>query len=177
MRAAGRAARHGSVVLLLLALAAGCGYSLVGTGTTLPEHIESIAVQPFENLTTRPEIEQRITEATATELSKRGRYDVVTQNRTADAVLEGAVTSYRTNPVEFTAEGRASRIEVTVTIRATLRDTRDDIVHWSQAGLIFTEQYDVPPLERGFINEEDVAQIEIAEGVAGALVTSIFEGF
>lgn len=163
--------------LAVLVVLGGCGYGLVGSGSVLPEHVKSIVVKPFENLTARPEIEQRVTEATASELSKRGRYNVVTRSDTADATLEGAVTSYRTTPVEFTPEGRASRIEVVVTVRATLRDNGNDGVLWSQSGLIFTEQYDVPPLEAGFINEEDVAQIEIAEGVAGALVTSIFEGF
>jgi outer membrane lipopolysaccharide assembly protein LptE/RlpB len=168
-----------SFALLALATATltGCGYGLVGTTSALPEHIRDIVVMPFENMTTRPEIEQRVTEATASELSRRSRYEVVTDRNAADAVLEGAVTSYRTSPVAFTPDGRASRVEVVVTIRATLRATATDEVLWSQQGLIFKEQYDVPPLDLNPINEEDPAQLEIAEGVAGALITSIFEGF
>ena len=76
MRTAGR------VVCGLLAgmlAASGCGYRLQGTGksTILPEHIKTIAVQPFENTTQRPEIEQRVTEEVARELSTRKWYSVV----------------------------------------------------------------------------------------------------
>lgn len=155
----------------------GCGYALVGTTSALPEHIKVIAVLPFENRTTRPEIEQRVTEEVASQLSRRRRYRVVTDRTAADAVLEGAVTQYRTTPVQFTADGRASRVEVVVTIQAALREAATDEVLWSQAGLIFKEQYDVPPQTTGFFDRESVAQTEIAQGVAGVLVTSIFEGF
>jgi TolB-like protein len=168
----------GAMVLPILGVCflAGCGYALVGTANPWPE-LTSIAVMPFENLTTRPEIEQRVTEEVASRLSRRGKFDVVTSRETADAVLEGAVSSYRTTPVEFSAEGRAVRVEVIVTIQASLRKVATDEVLWSQRGLIFKEQYDLPPEGEEFFDQETVAQTEIARGAAGALVTSIFEGF
>ena len=167
----------GAAFALLLCGLAGCGYALVGTTSVLPEHVKIIAVLPFENRTNRPEIEQRVTEEVASQLSRRRRYRVVTDRTAADAVLEGAVTLYRTTPVQFTAEGRASRVEVLVTIQATLRETSTDEILWSQSGLIFKEQYDLPPETTEFFDRESVAQTEIAEGVAGVLVASIFEGF
>ena len=177
MSARGRAAAAGALLLLLCELA-GCGYALVGTTSMLPEHVRVIAVVPFENRTKRPEIEQRVTEEVANQLSRRRRYRVVTDRTAADAVLEGAVTGYRTTPVQFTADGRASRVEVVVTIQATLRETASDEVLWSQAGLIFKEQYDLPPEETTrFFDQESATQTEIAEGVAEVLVASIFEGF
>jgi TolB-like protein len=164
---------------LMLALAAvlpSCGYHLSGAVTSLPENIKVIAVLPFENRTNRPEIEQRVTEEVADELSRRGRYKVVTSRESADAVLEGAVTSYRTSPVQFTTAGRATRVEAIVTLQATLRETLNDEILWSQSGLIFKEQYDVP--ESGeFFDQESVALDDIAEGAAGVLITSILEGF
>ena len=174
-------ARTRGAAALLLALflceLAGCGYALVGTTSMLPEHVRVIAVVPFENRTNRPEIEQRVTEEVANQLSRRRRYSVVTDRTAGDAVLDGAVTQYRTTPVQFTAEGRASRVEVMVTIQAALREVVSDEVLWSQAGLIFKEQYDLPPETTQFFDQESVAQTEIAEGVAGVLVASIFEGF
>jgi TolB-like protein len=165
--------------VLLLTLAAAlpsCGYHLSGAVTSLPENIKVIAVLPFENRTNRPEIEQRVTEEVADELTRRGRYKVVTSREAADAVLVGAVTSYRTTPVQFTTAGRATRVEAFVTLQATLRETLNDEILWSQSGLIFKEQYDVP--ESGeFFDQESVALDEIAEGAAGVLITSILEGF
>lgn len=166
------------LALLLLGwlLAQACGYALTGRGTTLPPDVSVIAVMPFTNRTTRPEIEQRVTEEVAAQFSKRRQYRVVTNPGEADAVLEGAVASYRTTPVLFTDDGRATRVEAAVSLEATLRQTRDDKVLWRQSGLIFKEQFDVP--ESGeFFDQETVALDDIAEGAAGALVTSILEGF
>ena len=163
-------------LLLGVASTLACGYRLAGTSSDLPAHIARIAVTPFENRTTRPEIEQRVTEQVARLLNSRGRYRTVTRTDEADAVLDGAVTSYRSLPVQFTSSGRATRVEAVITVQATLRDLADDTVLWSQSGLIFKEQFDVP--ESGeFFDQSGEALDLLARGVADALVTSIFEGF
>jgi hypothetical protein len=133
-------------------------------------------VQPFVNRTQRPEIEQRVTEEVASEFSKRGRYRVVTDVSGADAVLEGAITAYRTFPVQFGDDARATRVEAVVTLQATLRERATDAVLWSQSGLTFREQYDVSEATV-FLDVESVALDEIARGAAGALVTAMLEGF
>lgn len=166
--------------LLLLTLAAaceGCGYKLAGSNTFLPPSIRVIALSPFDNRTNRPEIEQRVTEEVARELSKRGRYQVVTNVAGAQALLEGAIADFRTNPVQFNAAGRATRVETVVTLEATLRDVGSGAILWSQNGLLFREQYDVPETEAAFFDRETLALDEIAKGAAGALVSSILEGF
>ncbi|HKQ62970.1 MAG TPA: LptE family protein [Candidatus Polarisedimenticolaceae bacterium] len=153
-----------------------CGYRLAGGNSFLPEHIKIIALIPFANRTVRPEIEQRVTEELARELARRGRYKIVTRSSEADATLEGAVTGYHTEPVRFATTGRASRLEAVVTVGATLRETRSDRVLWRQDGLLFREQFDVP--ETGELAaQENLALEDIARGVAGALATSILEGF
>jgi outer membrane lipopolysaccharide assembly protein LptE/RlpB len=154
----------------------GCGYSLVGKGTVLPEHIRTIAINAFGNRTTRPEIEQRVTEEVSREFSQRGRYSIVSDPKNADAVLDGAVQSWSTRPVQFSAAGRATRVETVVTIQATLRETATDEILWSQSRLMFREQYDVQE-EGEFFDEETLALDDIAKGAASTLVTSILEGF
>ena len=121
-------------------------------------------------------IEQRVTEEVAALISRRGRYKVVTSISDADAVLEGAVSSYLTNAVQFGSSGRATRVEAVVQIQATLRETATDSILWSQAGLIFREQFDVPDTG-AFFDQETLALDDIARGVANTLVNSIFEGF
>ena len=169
-----------SIAALALALAAqatGCGYKLAGANTFLPPSIRTIALTPFDNRTNRPEIEQRVTESVARELAKRGNYRVVTEKPGADALLEGAIADFRTNPVQFNEQGRATRVETVVTLEATLRDLHSGQILWNQNGLLFREQYDVPETEDNFFDLETVALEEIARGAAGALVSSILEGF
>ena len=52
----------------------------------------------------------------------------------------------------------------------------DDIL-WSQQGLVFREQFDVDSSQGGYFDEESLALDSIARGAAGALVTSMLEGF
>jgi hypothetical protein len=168
-----------AVALALTIGGSGCGYRLVGSAggaSILPEHIRAVVVIPFDNRTTRPEIEQRVTEEVARELSKRGRYAVVTDRAAADAMLEGAITTYRTSPVQFSAQGLATRVEAVVTLQATVRELATDAVLWSQQGLVFREQFDVPEGTE-FFDQETLALDEIARGAAGVVVTSILEGF
>ena len=83
---------------------------------------------------------------------------------------------YRTTPVQFNDAGLATRVEALVTVQATLRELPSDNILWSQSGLIFREQFDVP--ESGeFFDQESIALEGIALGVSSALVTSILEGF
>ena len=168
---------RGATLVLAAMVLAGCGYALVGRNAFLPPHIRVIAVRPFENRTARPEIEQRVSEEVAREFARRGGYRVVTSTEGADALLEGAVTAFRTDPVQFNEEGRATRVETTVLIEATLRDLTNDQVVWRQAQIPFREQYDVADTESEFFDQETLALDEIAKGAAGALVGSILEGF
>jgi TolB-like protein len=168
-----------AAVVVLAATATSCGYRLAGANANpaIPSTLKVVAVVPFENQTKRPEIEQRVTEEVARELSKRGGYDVVTDRDAADALLEGAVIGFDTSPVQFNNQGRATRVETVVRLRATLRDVRSGNPLWSQDGLVFREQYDVPETEDDFFDRETLALDELARGAAGALVASIFEGF
>jgi len=165
-----------ATLAILGSVGSGCGYKLAGANTFLPEHIKVMVVVPFENRTEQPEIEQRVTEEVALVLSKRGGYKVLIDKGNADAQLEGAVTSYRTIPVEFGPEGRATRVEAVVTVQATLRELGTDEVLWSQSGLTFREQFGVL-VGQDFFAEQSEALDSIARGAADALVTAIIEGF
>ena len=174
-----RATVPAGLVFLLAAAATsltGCGYALIGQGSILPEHVNAVVVVPFENQTSRPEIEQRVTEAVTREMSRRGKYDVVTDPSGADAMLEGAISAYRTVPVQFSPDGLATRVEAIVTIQATLRDLTNEEILWNQDGLIFRQQFEVEEGEE-FFDQETLALEVIARGAATALVTSILEGF
>jgi TolB-like protein len=169
--------RRMALAALTVACAAGCGYKLAGTGTFLPKSIKTIAVAPFENRSARPEIEVRTTEAVARELSRRGGFKVVSDRTTADALIEGVVTDFRTTPVQFNSQGRATRLETAVVLRASLREVASGQLLWSQSNLVFRDQYDVQQTDVNYFDLETLALDELARGAAQALVNSITEGF
>jgi TolB-like protein len=166
-----------AVVAALGVAATGCGYKLSGTGTFLPKNIRTVAIAPFENRSARPEIDIRTTEAVTRELSRRGGFKVVTDRATADALLEGVVTDFRTTPVQFNDQGRATRLETAVVLRASLREVATGNVLWNQANLVFRDQYDVQQTDVNYFDLETLALDELARGAAQTLVNSITEGF
>ncbi len=163
--------------LLCLVLLISCGYRLTGRNIFLPEHIKRIAVVPFINETKRSEIEQRITESIAKELIKRGSYKISSDKKDSDAFLEGKVTSFLTNPVQFNENGIATRMEVTVTVQARLTESATEEILWDQQYFVYKEQFDIPEAESDFFDQEIIAIDEIADSFARSLITSILEGF
>jgi len=172
-----RARRFLASLFAVAVSCSGCGYKLAGTGTFLPKNIKVIAVAPFENRTTRPEVEVRVTEAVARELSRHGSTKVVTDKALADAYLEGVVTEFHTSPVQFNSEGRATRLESTVVLRASIRDLVTGEILWSQANLLFRDQYDVQQVQLDYFDLETLALDALARGAAQTLVNSVTEGF
>ncbi|MEW5807777.1 MAG: LPS assembly lipoprotein LptE [Acidobacteriota bacterium] len=164
-----------SIVSLLLLTS--CGYRLAGQNIFLPPNIKRIAVIPFVNETKRSEIEQRITESITKELTKRGKYRVISSRENSDAFLEGAISSFSTNPIQFNPEGRATVVEVSISVRAKLTDSADGNVIWNQEHFLYREQFDIPESEIDFFDQEIVAIERIAGSFARSLVTSLLEGF
>jgi outer membrane lipopolysaccharide assembly protein LptE/RlpB len=162
-------------VLLLASMA--CGYRLQGRGDFIPESIHSVGVPTFVNRTTQPELEQRITEEIVRQLQVRGRRETSVRTTGVDAVLEGEVTSYRSLPVEFTADGRARTLQVVITARARLQAATDGKILWAADNFVFRENYPVGNVAAEFVALESVALELVARDFAQAVVTSILEGF
>ena len=58
-------------LLLVTVVTSGCGYTLAGQGSFLPEYVETIGVPLFENETTIFEVEQTLTEQVRSEFIGR----------------------------------------------------------------------------------------------------------
>jgi outer membrane lipopolysaccharide assembly protein LptE/RlpB len=176
--------RVGTPLLLAAALVAtgACGYALAGRGNALPADVRIIGVPDLVNESTYADIDGVLTRALREELQSKGRYVVRPEAAGADAVLTGRVMSVVFQPVAFTGEGQAQRLEVTVTAAIEFRDTRRDQVLWSNPSFSGREEF---PLTTGTtandpeaLFRQDASALErIARSVARTVVTSIFEAF
>ena len=61
-----------AAALLGVTMSGGCGYSLAGRGSFLPEYIRNIGVPAFTNSTAVFDVDRRVTDKVRTELSGRG---------------------------------------------------------------------------------------------------------
>lgn len=162
---------------LLAAVASGCGYSLVGRGSTLPPGVKVIRFQTLANETSRVGVEQRVSREVARELATRGRFEVTGGAGPADAELSGAVTQFDLYAVAFDENGRAKEYQVAVTARVALKTLPDEKSLWENPGYTFRENYTLPGSAASYADRENEAIDRVAERFAASLVSSLLEGF
>jgi len=167
------------LVLFLLLMLAGCGYGLVGNANNLlAPTVHTIEVPAFVNRTTRVELEQRVTQAVASEFVSRGRLKLVNSAPAADVILRGSIDSFGIFPVAFNQQGRATQYQISITAKIELLDHRaDDKVLWKNDQYRFTENYQVNTESTDAFDQETRAINEIAVRFAESLVTNLLEGF
>ncbi len=164
---------------LLLAVAAlgGCGYGLVGRTSSLPEDIENVYVEPLGNRTTRSQVDVLLTQAIGDEFVKRRRFNLVSERRSADAVLRGIVTGFVERPVTFGGEGRGQEYEIQITADMQFARPGANEAIWERAGYIFRETYEIDISAADYFDRSDQAIEEVAESFAQVIVIDLLEGF
>ncbi len=167
----------GFTLATVLALAAGCGYALVGQGSNLPESIRVVEFTTLENRTQRVGLEQRLSAEIARELVSRGRFQVQATAAGADAVLSGAVQSFNLYPVAFDSQGRATDYQVQITARVSLKSIPAGDPIWENPAFTFRGNYEYNATAATYVDRENDAIDRVADRFAQSLVTSMLEGF
>lgn len=106
------------ILLSLLLILNGCGIYSFGSGLGVGG-ITSIAVEPFDNLTSEYGIREVITDAVIDRLLSDRTLTVVASNR-ADGVLKGSITDVVDKPLTFDANERVSEYQVSITVAVEL---------------------------------------------------------
>ena len=166
--------------LLALAalLATACGYHVAGRADLVPKNIQTIAIPAFSNVTTRYKLTDRLPEAISREFISRTRYRIVSDPDQADAVLRGAVLSYSSFPTIFDpATGRASGVQLQVTLRVSLVDRASGKVLFNRPNIEVRERYQISTDPTIFFEESDAALDRASQQTARQVVSSILENF
>jgi hypothetical protein len=169
-------------VVLTALTSTGCGYSLAGRGSFLPEYIRNIGVPQFTNNTTVHDVERMVSERVRTELSSRGRYKIFPQTAGMDAVLSGEITAITLTPVAFNQQQQASRYVLTLSARIEFNDIKSNKVLWSNPAMQFREEFE--PTTSGtvadataFFDQDKNALERIAGEFARSVVSALLEAF
>ena len=148
-------------------LVGGCGVRYGFAGGGLPSNIRTMAVLPFDNQTTSPELQRELLEFMRRELQRRLGVRDAAQER-ADAVVRGTINGYDVDvPVGVSANPNTA-----VSARRRLQVTVDvEIVEQASGRVLFQR--------KGMRGEGDYAERAEAEGRLQALrkiVNDIVEG-
>jgi hypothetical protein len=161
----------------------GCGYSLAGRGSFLPDYIRTIGIPAFANRTPLFNLETIMTEKVRSEFISRGKYHIVPETQNVDAVLTGQVTGVNITPLAFTTQQIASRYTVTMSASVELRDVRESRVLWENPTLVFRQDWDnqtgtqqqLDPA--AFFGQDQNALDRITSEFARSIVSAILEAF
>ncbi len=167
----------GSVVL-----STGCGYSLAGRGSFLPDYIKAIGVPTFTNRTNVFNLETILTQKVRAEFIGRGKYRILPDGTDADALLVGDVLGASLIPVTFSANNLVARYALTVSAHIELRDLRQNRTLWESSSLTFRQEYE--PRTGGnaqdvsaFFGQDANALERMSSDFSRTIVSSILEAF
>jgi hypothetical protein len=181
--------RHGSWIALgcllagLAAFGSGCGYSLAGRGSFLPDYIKTIGVPTFGNRTTVFNLETQLTQKVRAEFIGRGKYKIVPETTNVDALLTGEVSSVTITPISFTPQQLASRYVITMSARVELRDVMENKVLWENPGVVFREEFEAQSGQPGpvdpsaYFGQDTNALERMSTDFARTIVSAILEAF
>ena len=155
--------RRSGALSILLALGACLPYGFAGGG--LPSHIRTVAVIPFENLTSSSQLQQEITSALRGELKDKLGLQEAAESR-ANAIVRGTIQRYETDiPIGFSATNKSqtsARRQLQISVDIEMIDQSTGKTLWQRKGLIADGQYE----ERG----EAVGRKQAIERIVSELV-------
>ena len=159
-------------LLVIVVVACGCGgYSV---GTLLPEHIKTIAVPVFVNNTGEPNLEIPATTAVINQLNTDGTLSVVGEGQNPDVVLTARIIQYQRKAIRYTGVTRPTEYRITITVVATLHDTREDTDLFKESRVSGSTEFLVGA---GLPASERRARPDALEDLAHDLVERIVEGW
>jgi hypothetical protein len=159
-------------------LLSACGYHVGGKADTIPKSIQTIAVLPFGNNTTRYQLADKLSQAIARELVARTRYQVVNDPKNSDAVLSGAVNQvYLAPAVIDPGSGKTTGTEVVVLLNVSLKERTTGKVLYSRPNLAVRNMYESSVDARQYFDESSNAFNRLSRDLARSVVTGILEDF
>jgi Lipopolysaccharide-assembly len=146
----------------------GC-YGFAGGG--LPPGIKTVAIIPFDNLTSEPALQNQVYEAVREAVTNRLGLLEASESQ-ADAVVRGTITRYEPDlPVAFQGSTDPNQRQVTVTWRLVQLTVNVEIINqhtekplWQRQGLTTEGDYDPGNELAGRARALDRLTVNIVEG-------------
>jgi outer membrane lipopolysaccharide assembly protein LptE/RlpB len=167
-----------SALLLPALMLSGCGYHLAGKADLMPKNIHTIAIKPFHNNTQRNDLARLLPADLSREFISRTHYKIITDEKQADAILEGAITdfvSYSTTSDPNTGRSTGAEVILHLNIYLTERGTGKSL--FQRTGYEFRERFEISENAATYFDESSTAVQRIAMSAARSVVTAILENF
>jgi hypothetical protein len=181
------AALRFSLVAIMVAVCAGCGYHRLDRqprSAAWAKQGETIRLARFRNLTPRLGLEDRFTKALENRIVAASPWRLVGTGEPSRWVLQGTLEGYTSRPLGLSlgndrlkaSAGSASRVEVAVVASVELLDGQTGAMVLSRRGLTFSNQYRVDQNFASFDSRELQVLESLADDFAESFLTQLLEG-
>ena len=157
----------------LCGLVAGCGYT--ASPALLPQHLKTVAIPVFENATPEVRLEEELTNAVILKFVQDNHLKVVDE-KTANAVVRGRVTTYKNSVFGFTQTGSSNEFRVTVAVDVTFKDLVKNRELWS-GEIVKTANYYVVDVPGQKAQTELDGRQEAVSKIADEILSRSVEGW
>jgi outer membrane lipopolysaccharide assembly protein LptE/RlpB len=161
---------------LAAALLGACGYRVVGVGGQLPGGVNRVEAPIFENRTARSDVGRIFTEDFISQLLASGKVQLA-KGDAAQAVVKGAIASYRRDPITFDSKQKPLENRLTIAVDLSLVRRTDRRVLFAEKNV--TLRYDYPV--KSDLQENDRLEEEAiraaSKQMSQKLVSLMLEGF
>jgi hypothetical protein len=153
-----------SLALVALLAASGC-YGFAGGG--LPPHVRTVAILPFDNLTSEPLLTQEV--ADALREAVQGRLGLrPASEAAADAIVRGSIIRYEPD-IPLSIQPRPGQVEVTarrvqLTLKVEIYDQREGRALWTRESMVVDGEYEPPKETEGRRKALDKLVTDIVDG-------------
>lgn len=164
--------RSRSLLVALLLVASGCGYTFRGSGSVLPADVKSIYIPNVENGSTELGLGDVVTEALREEFDSYGTVSVVERQSEADAILKVRITDVkRTTSTVRANSNTALQMDTTMNLAGELRRSTGQVL-WRDNQIRVTKGYGAdksvvvatsPDFASGSISRSDLSSLSTRE--------------
>lgn len=161
-----------------LLLTTSCGYHVSGHSDLIPATVKTIAIPAFNNITGRYRLTELMPAALTREFISRTRYQIVADEKQADAVLRGAVLNYLFFPtVVDQVTGRSAGVQVLVVLQLTLTERATGKVLYNRPSMEVRNRYEIAIDPKAYFEESELASDRVSKDVARSIVSAVLEAF
>lgn len=155
-----------------------CGYHVGGKADLMPKSMQTIAIPPFQSLSTRYMLADLLPQAIAREFKSRTRFRIVENPADADAVLNGRINTVSAFPTVLDpSSGKATSVGFSVALTITLVQKNTGKVLFSRTNWSVRDNYEISVYPQQYFDESGPAMERLSKVVAHDVVSGIVEDF
>jgi outer membrane lipopolysaccharide assembly protein LptE/RlpB len=152
-----------------------CGYQFAGSGE-LPDNIQRIFIEVFENSTSKAGIERVVTNQLVFEFTRQREKILANDATNADATLKGVIKRVRTKTISRVGTEVANQREVIMTIDLKLINRSGDVI-WAAKALSDRQAFDVSDSKLENDRNESLAISRLSERISERIFSRLTDDF